>query len=529
MAHSPLRQAVPASALVSLLALACNNPPPVTIPDPPQVTVGLEETSTLGRSFKLSISTSGCDQVQRLELFNDTTLIKQVPYVGNPTPVELAYTELSYALGLAVPLSLNARVTCADGRTNVSQGQVATFFPVEEVVEPPNATSQVVPDYFVADGSGNSVSFIGCAMDGARPFLYRVDKNSPNAPQRVEINFPCDATTLITDRKPAGTGTRWVWTPGRGLLSLDANFKVVYSANGAVDNLVVAADGNAFLYNVTGLYLVTPKGQVRWSREYTGAANPLPGRPAGDPVHITSGTQAGKVFVPLREEHTETVNIRVLVLDYATTDPNGKLLAQYEIDELNPVQAVWTAFNDTGTVLYLGTQQQGSATVRACALGKDLPACVASNPQSRLWISDPIPGALAALIPYASNNRLAVITANRFWFMDVTRKSLTEGRIINKDQQALAPTGALVGRFAQPGKGEAFFMFNSAPGTSDVPNPYPVEIVATDKAEQGLLYRYQIPGGLSLYGALDDAGTLWMRAGRKLVKPFSLAEYRQLR
>ncbi|WNG27909.1 hypothetical protein F0U62_30805 [Cystobacter fuscus] len=527
MAHSPFRQAVPASALVSLLALACNNPPPVTTPDPPQVTVSLEETSIVGRGVKLSLSTSGCDQVQRLELFNDTTFIKQVTYAGNPTPVELARDEISYAQGLAVPLSLSARVTCADGRANVSQGQVATFFPVEEVVEPPNATSQVVPDYFVADGSGNSVSFIGCAMDGARPYLYRVDKNSPNSPQRVEINFPCDATTLITDRKPAGTGTRWVWTPGRGLLSLDANFKVLYSANGAVENLVVAADGNAFLYNVTGLYLVTPKGQVRWSREYTGAANLLPGRPAGDPVHITSGPQAGRVLVPLREEHTDTVNIRVVSLRYTDGDlPAGY---QYEIDELNPVQAAWTAFNDTGTVMYLGTQQQGSATVRACALGANLPACVASNPQSRLWISDPIPGSLAALIPYANNNRLAVITSNRFWFMDVTRKSLTEGRIINKDQQPLSPTGALVGRFAQPGKGEAFFMFNSAPGTSDVPNPYPVEIVATDKAEQGLLYRYQIPGGLSLYGALDDAGTLWMRAGRKLVKPFSLAEYRQLR
>ncbi|HEX8538050.1 MAG TPA: hypothetical protein VF664_11345, partial [Cystobacter sp.] len=464
-------------------------------------------------------------QVQRLELFNDTTFIKQVPYAGNPTPVELAHTELSYALGLAVPLSLSARVTCADGRTNVSQGQVATFFPVEEVVEPASVNSQVLPDYFVADGSGDSVSFIGCAMDGARPYLYRVDKNNPTTPQRVEINFPCDATTLITDRKPAGTGIRWVWTPHRGLLALDANFKVTFSVNADVENLVVAADGNAFLYNATGLYLTTPQGKVRWSREYAGAANLLPGRPAGDPVHITRGSQAGRVFVPLRENHVDTANIRVVVLDYATTDPNGKQLFQYEIDELNPIQDIWVAFNDTGTVMYLGTQQQGAATVRACALGANLPACVASNPQSRLWISDPIPGALAALIPYAHNSRLAVITANRFWFMDVTRNSLTEGRIVNKDLQALTPTGALVGRFAQPGKDDAFFMFNSAPGT----NPYPVEIVATDKAEQGLLYRYQIPGGLSLYGALDDAGTLWMRAGRKLVKPFSLAEYRQLR
>jgi hypothetical protein len=365
------------------------------------------------------------------------------------------------------------------------------------------------------------VAFIGCATEGNRWFLYRVAKNNPNTPQREEMNFPCDVTTTITDRKPAGTGVRWVWTPGKGLLALDKDFKVIYTTNGtvSVSNLAVAPDGNAFIYNATSVHLVTPQGIEKWGLEL--ADGEIPGRPIGDPLVIP----AGKLVMPFLVNHTDTTDILVLRVDYA--NPKGKPSETFEIDELDPMQTPWVAFNATGSVLYLGTQQQNSVTVRGCAIGQTKP-CQAGFSQSRLWISDAIPGSLAALIPYSNNNRLAVITSNRFWFLDVTRGSISEGRIVNKDQQPLTPSGALVGRFAQPGKGEAFYMFNSAPGTSEIPNPHAVELLATDAAERGLVYRYQLPGGQNLYGALDDAGTLWLRLGRKLVKPFSLDEYRQM-
>ena len=72
-------------------------------------------------------------------------------------------------------------------------------------------------------------------------------------------------------------------------------------------------------------------------------------------------------------------------------------------------------------------------------------------------------------------------------------------------------------RFAQPTTGSTFYMFNSAAWEEgDVP-PYPVEIIATDAAEKGELFRYRVPGG-SLYGALDDSGALWLRVGSRLVK-----------
>jgi hypothetical protein len=55
-----------------------------------------------------------------------------------------------------------------------------------------------------------------------------------------------------------------------------------------------------------------------------------------------------------------------------------------------------------------------------------------------------------------------------------------------------------------------------------------VEIVSTDLAERGELFRYQIPGS-SLAGSTDDSGTLWLRVGRKLVRPLPPDQYRQVR
>ncbi|ATB34500.1 hypothetical protein [Melittangium boletus] len=524
--HSPLRASRGPALLLSWFALACNNPPPITIPEPPQVVIQLAETNTVGSSFKFAVNTSGCDQVQRLEIFDDTRALKVVPYAGNPTQVTLGTDEIRYTKGIAATLSLSAQVTCADGRSNVSQAQLATFFPVDEVVEPISGNTQIVPPYFVAEGTGNNVSFIGCAMQGNVPTLFRVKKSEPTIADSLEMDFPCDATTIITDRKPALTGLRWLWTRGRGVLALKADFSIAYSSDAAVKNLAVGPDGSAILYDSTQLRLVSPAGKVLWERTIIGDTNYLPGLVAGEPMVRTGGTSTGTVVVPLKDDGADTTAVRVAVLTYA----KGELTATYELESFPLNTPFWTAFDDTGSVMYLGTQQGESASVRACALGKT-GLCRAST-DTRLWItSQPLAGYLAALVPYNNNSRLAVVTANQTWFLDVRNlpgNKATQGGIVNKDQTSLKPNGALVARFVQPGPSNAFYLFTSARGTDAVPDPYPVEIVATEEAEKGVLFRYQVQGD-SLYGALDDSGTLWMRVGRKLVKPLSLARYRELR
>jgi len=505
--------------LLPFVALACNPPPPPTTPDLPQVSIIVDEPSSVGKSVKLFITASGCDQVQRLELLDNNELLKQVTYGASPTQVELTTSDLRFARGISASLSLTARVTCADGRTNVSQAQPATFFPVDEVVEPINSTTPVVPDYFVVDGSGANASFIGCTKEGSRSFLYKVPKSNPANRQRVEMDFPCDATTIITDRKPAGTGWRWVWTKEKGAIAIDKDFKVTATTALAVKNLSIAPDGKAFIYDVAYLRLLNPAGGGGvWALTIGDPEGLIPSLILADPYVRPDG----KVVIPFYEdEGIDGTLIRVGTVRYS----DGQGLVMYDIDVITPAQEPPVAFDPTGTVLYLATQGATSANVRACAIKDGL--CRPST-GNRLWISNDLPGYMAALVPYNNGARLAAIGSNRFWFLEARDGQSTEGQAVNKDQLPLTPNGALVARFAQPGPGSTFYMFNSGVATTEKPDPYPVEVVATDAAEKGELFRYQVPGG-SLYGALDDSEALWLRVGTKLVKPFAPEQYRAMR
>ncbi|QRK05430.1 hypothetical protein JQX13_35395 [Archangium violaceum] len=513
----PTRAFVRPALLLSFFSLACNDPPPPTTPDPPQVSIQVLEPNTVGKSVKLSLSVSGCDQVQSLELLDNNVVVKRVTYGGNPTQVELGFNEIRFTRGISASLSLTARATCADGRTNVSQAQSATFFPVEEVVEPVDAKSQVVTDYFVVDGSGANAAFIGCGMQGNLPFLYRVKKSDPTHPEFFEMPIPCDATTTITDRIPAGTGWRWVWTRGMGAFAINTNFEKTALFEGLVDIVSVDPDGNAFISDGGSLRLTTPAGVTKWeARSFLHE-----GQLIGDPLLRSDKTT---VVVPLLGTvETGTIHVKVGVLNYS----DGELKEWYDIETIPIDQPPPVAFNPAGTVLYLATQGETAANVRACKIGT-ASQCKPGS-ETRLWITEDLPGYVTALVPYDNGSRLAALTTNRFWFLDVKDGSSTAGKLVNKDRQPLTPNGALVTRFAQPGAGaysSTFYMFNSAAPTTSNPLPYPVELLATDAAEKGELYRYQVPGG-SLYGALDDAGELWLRVGPRLVKPFAPAWYRE--
>lgn len=521
---SPTRAFVRPALLLSFLALACNDPPPPTTPDPPQVSLQVLETNTVGKSVKLSLSVSGCDQVQSLEVFDNNELVKRVTYGATPTQVELGFNELRFTRGISANLSLTARVTCADGRTNVSQAQSATFFPVEEVVEPEDDKSQVVTDYFVVDGSGANAAFIGCGMQGNLPYLYRVKKSDPTHPESFRMPIPCDATTTITDRIPAGTGSRWVWTRGKGAFAINANFEKTGESLEPVEIVSVAPDGNAFLCDSINIRLMTPTGVTKW--ENTEFA--IDGHLIGEPLVRPGGT----TFVaPLlgTVQNGSTIRVKVGVMNYA----DGVLQKAYDIETIPLDQPPPVAFDPTGTVLYLATQGETAANVHACKFGETVTGLCTAGSASELWITEDLQGYMTALVPYANGTRLAALTTNRFWFLDLRLRDVSNAasRLVNKDRQPLTPNGALVTRFAQPGAGaysSTFYMFNSAAPTTSNPLPYPVEILATDAAEKGELYRYQVPGG-SLYGALDDAGELWLRVGPRLVKPFAPTWYRERR
>ncbi|HSP79269.1 MAG TPA: hypothetical protein VLQ93_12110, partial [Myxococcaceae bacterium] len=408
-----------------------------------------------------------------------------------------------------------------------SQPQPATFFPVEEVVEPASANEQVVPDVFLAEGSGTGVAFLGCTQDtSGRSWLSRIPKSNPQAAQSVEMLIPCNERTIITERRPAGTGWRWVWTPDEGFFAIDPQLTATGLQRIPVDALSVGPDGDALVWDIgsggtpKSLRRVSPAGAEKWQL-VGGSPDPsrdIPGFLVDAPLVRGDGTAVVATMQGLPDQ--TAANLLVGVLDYAT----GAWSANFSlIDSISPFNAPAPplAFDSTGTVLYLATQGTTSSYVRACAVGGSGEGrCESTN---RRWISANLEGSMAALVPYANGSRLAAIGTHHLWFLDAA-----SGAVKNKDNQPLSPEGALVARFAQPGPGNAFYLLTSAAPTLSQPYPLPVEILATDAAEKGELFRYQVPGG-SLFGTVDDEGRLWLRVGRKLVKPLAPEQYRRAR
>jgi len=516
---SPTRALPRPALLLSLLAVACDPTPPPTPPELPQVGIIMEELSTVGTSLKLAIAVSGCAQVQSLELLDDNTLLKQVTYTTNPTPVELAMNEVRYTQGIAARLSLTARVTCTDGRTNVSQAQLATFFPVAESISPLGTNDQVVPNYFVADGSGAGVTFIGCVRESNGAGLYKVTKNPADKETRVTMEIPCTERTVITDRKPAGTGWRWVWTPDVGLFSIDSQFRPGPVIRLAVDRLTVTPEGDALVYDeMQGrLWRISRTATTSVAMWSTLTTNTI----IGEMVFAGNGTTA---VVPLGfgfSEDSTGGEIRVGTLNYDT----GQWTRVSYVDTLSNITPVVPAppvtFNASGTQLFIAVQTGTSANVKACVVNATVEGC--DGPNLKWRTANPLQGAVVALVPYANGSRVATVAANHTWFLDATT-----GQVVNKGGQSLSPTGALAPRQVLVGAASVFYLFNSAVPQPGQLLPAPVEIVATDLAERGELFRYVIPGS-SLSGATDDAGTLWLRMDRKLVRPLPAEQYRQVR
>jgi hypothetical protein len=149
-------------------------------------------------------------------------------------------------------------------------------------------------------------------------------------------------------------------------------------------------------------------------------------------------------------------------------------------------------------------------------------------------------GAIGLVSPFAAGNRVVAAAPQNTWFLD----ALT-GRPLNPAATALSPTGALVVNSVLEGKGipasaanpqascgatacQDFYVFHGPPQTPSIPTQLPLEVVALDNPARDPVFRLEVPSG-SLTGAIDDGGALWLRIGPKLVRPFSLSQYRKLR
>jgi len=510
---------------LSLLALSCGggtSRPPQK--DPPQATMTVPKPNVAGPKITVMVSATGCDAIKRLDIYDREDLLKTVPYSGpGSVPVDLAANEVKYTRGIAVQMSLKTHVECVDGRMNDSQPQPATFFPAAEVIDPPATGGQVVTDNFVTEGTLPLIYFIGCGNEaGGIPKLYKVEKNG-GVQKSIDLPFLCTSSTVITPKNPT-SGKRWVWTPDAGAVAVDSELNVTGRINSPLDLLVVGPDGDALVYDagsggsIVGLARVSHvNGGVKWAYTPRGFVINAP-VPRGSDVMIATVTANGAP--------TGRANIVASRVDYATGGELGALVIQeVASDSPFPTAAPPSAFSPDGNLMFVAATGLGGITqVFACLTNGA--GCTGATQR---WTTPPrLTSPIVALVPYAAGSRVAAIAAQKVWFLDAST-----GAVTNKGgvDAPLSPEGGLVVlqvQSAAPPYAQGFYLLNGPPPQEGLPSPQPLEIVATDDPAKGELYRYQINAG-SLSVAIDDAGTLWMRAGGSLVRPLTLGEYRQVR
>ncbi|RKI48555.1 hypothetical protein D7X55_36245 [Corallococcus sp. AB049A] len=517
--HSAPSRPFASRALLASLTLcasvfaACGGEKPPPTPDPPTVTLNVPQPNTAAPTLTVRIIVSGCDSVAQVEIYDRDTFLKTVPYTSGSMDFELAFNELKYDRGIAVGLSLNARATCSDGRKNVSQPQAATFMPVEKVIKDPDPNGQVVTDFFIAEGTGTNVAFIGCGNPTTGSgTLFRVD-SAGTVRNSVTMGIPCTKDTVITSIN-ATSGKRWVWTPGYGAFAVDSSFTITgrTSPTYFLVHLSVMDDGDALVrdrYTVSRLKHTNAGGTFDWT--YKGAV-------LGP---ISPPQQKGQyVLVPYvaQLEFSQVPQVIVAYLDAKGTSQELQPVQEKKIFAYNgeldepPV----TAFSADGSTLYVAyLLANNQSTIQACST--DLEGCEGA---ALKWRSDVFPVPMNFLMPFHAGSKLAAIGTQRVWFLDATN-----GLVTNKGGTSVDASGQL--RIAQVQLGQPttseFYLLNAP----NVNGALPVEIVAVDSSEKGEVFRYEVSSSLSC--SVDDGGRLWMRVGKNLVQTLPLSQYRKVR
>ena len=515
--HFALPRLLAPRALVATLGIsvltACGDPKPPPTPDPPQVTLTVPEPNTAAPTLKIRVIVSGCDTVSQLAISDRDTFIKTVPYTSGSMDFEIASNELKYPNGIAAKLALNAKATCNDGRTNVSQPQAATFLPVTKVVKDADPNGQVVTDFFIAEGSGAGVNFIGCGNPTTGiGTLFRVD-GAGQLLKSVEMGLPCSPFTVYTDVHPT-SDKRWVWTPQVGAVAVKSDFTISGRTRTTyvLANLSMMDNGDALLADedhiVSRLKHTSTNGGTQWD-----FASPWP--------LIAPPLQKGSDVLVAFVRQTDPAKADVLQIVVGRLDANGtgalelvseRVILDYNGNFQSPPLA---SFSPDGATLYLGFPF-GSNQSRVQACRTELSGC--EGPALK-WTSGNLPVPLQFILPFAAGSRVAAIGAQRVWFLNSDT-----GAIANKDGKSVDASGNLRVIQVQLGRATSseFYLLNGPA----VAGALPLEIVAVDSAEKGELFRYEVSSSLSC--SVDNDNRLWMRTGNNLVQALPLADYRKV-
>lgn len=534
-----------AAGFLALLLVACETPPTTTPPPPtpPQVFLTVTESNVLGTSVKGKVNVSGCKNVTQVQLLEGGAFLADANYTKSPTDFELpasAFAALYGRRGLAASLTLSAKVVCDDGRTNTSQPVGVKFFPIHSRFSRPG--NLVMPESFVAEGGlgGGATTFLGCMPTAAGgTAIARMDTRGEVTAYNEQLPENCTYDTVISDLVPS-VGIRWVLQPG----------KVIYALDVRTLNIVKQLKGNTRRMGVgkrTGVAVVwvdelgTTQPRIEKLDPVASTANDwraeMPGLMNAEPI-VDDGNTAGAVWISsFQYMSTGAVNVGNIVplkfdlrngalLNGIVGGQPAVLLSQ-EYAQINVPIIPEGAFNADGSLYYVGLLSQDQfgimhTTVMACATATG--NCAVGS--GRRWTSRTFDGVVHVIVPFAGGNSIAAIGPYQVWFLDAQ-----SGTPQNLGEQPLRPSGSLAVLGVQPGLGTDFYVL-TGPVAEGIAT-YPVEVIATDRAQSGELWRFDSGSGESpqagLNAAIDEGGALWLRVGLDQVKPLSNTEYREAR
>lgn len=521
---------------ISLLAAACgpSTPPPITIPNPPQVFLTLSQSTVVGDRVPGKVNVSGCSKVTQVQILQRGEFLADANYRQSPTDFELPaslFSSLYGTLGIAIPLTLSAKVVCDDGRTNDSAPVGVTFFPVATVVS--KAGEQVLHDSFIAIGGANQspTNFLGCSGTKTGTALVLVNAEGEVLKLNEALPFDCSYATEISERSRV-TGTRWVLEPGKGAYALNDNLAVTAQYAGPLDKMGVGSTGAGVFLSVAlnseAALRLNPLGGTRpivWSASAVGKHISTPVVNESENVVIIAtwqfheGTKDGDIVIFKFDAQTGA-----LVNGVPPVGGPPAIFSQ-KFPQLNKPIPPAAALNRDGTLIVLAVISAAvdglvRTTVLSCSTQPKFGGCLNSD---RRWASEPFDGVLNLVVPMDTSNTFAAAGPYQAWFLDAKN-----GAIRNLGNSPLRPSGSLQFVGVQPGLGTEFYLVSSSAA-----DRYPLEIVATDKPESGELWRFSQGTGESpqagLYPAVDEGGQVWLRVGPDLVKPLPNAEYRSRR
>lgn len=523
-----------ALSLSALVLLGCPDKGGPNTTDPPQVFLTILDTNALGDRLNLIVNQNGCKSVRLATIRHAGNVIKTFAFPSSPTAVDLLVADIPWpTVKLSAHLVLSAEVTCDDGRHNVSQEKGGQLFPVAEVHT--LAGESVVPNIFYAEGAGDAVSFVGCyALPGGGTGLVRVDRNGAVLKTNPKPSVPCDGQTIFTEH--AVNGYRWMYKPGVGAMAFDEDLNQTSlaqwknPATGIVTlevlRLTVGPDGDAMVTLNGDVNVGGEGGYDLWKIQH----NPQPRCTNCDTV-IWAVSQPGAlgdavvangyVYQVVRSDASAGLDADV----QTCRTPYNNNPAGTTPPECFPLFHLTRKTGDSFPEINAATQSDGAYSYATFKSGDGLnhftvDASSTTTFNTDTWPANPVLyGTYGGILPFQKNQVIAAVGTNSLYFLNQAT-----GAVLNPGGTPISPAGGLHALFVtSSGAGSDFYLESG--GSSAV---LPTEIVGVDAPGSGELFRFRVGDTSSLFLTLDDSGAPWMRVGTKLVRLYSLAQYRAL-